>query len=177
MTSTDVIAQMNADMFGTPYPDHDNPAPDANGGPEIDIGRQPEPVAPQIEIKVETAEIMGPSKAYSISDLALFRALTGYRLGLFGVIVRAVDDEGKRVAIADRLFTTLAEEAFRVADMTRRNGRSPETDLTPGDVAETLPVIRRAAGAIGSRGLAAFDRLEAAAGELAGRPRAAVAET
>ncbi|WP_162939476.1 hypothetical protein [Neorhizobium sp. NCHU2750] len=118
---------------------------------------------------------------YSLSDLNLFSALTGYRLDMQREIWRAVDIEGRRTPIADRLFTTLAEEAFRLADRQRRGGLSayrhpasgrppagtsgnrtgPERHLTIDDLAMVLPSIRRAAATIGPRGVSAFERLEA----------------
>lgn len=99
---------------------------------------------------------------YSIEDLVLFRKLTGYRLDTRSPIWRAVDDDGNRVSTADRLFTTLAEEAFRFADRQRRLGGDARRDMTIDDLVLALPSIRRAANSIGSKGLIAFERLEAA---------------
>lgn len=123
----------------------------------------------------------------SPGDLDLFRALTGYRLDTRSSTWRAVNDEGQRVSIADRLFATLAEEAFRFADRQRRSGtlssprsgtrsgtrwRTPSDtpaddggspgDLTTDDLTLALVPIRRAAASIGARGLSAFERLERA---------------
>lgn len=109
---------------------------------------------------------------YSTADLLLFRTVTGYRLDTTSAIRRAVDDSGQRVPIADRLKTTLAEEAFRIADRNRRSAASPKSaaeqvrpergDLTIDDLVMTLPMIRRAAASIGARGLSAFEQLEQA---------------
>lgn len=99
---------------------------------------------------------------YSTSELILFRTLTGYRLDTQTPIWRAVDDNGNRVSTADRLFTTLAEEAFRFADRQRRLDGSAQRNLAIEDLALTLSAIRRAASSIGSRGLIAFERLETA---------------
>jgi hypothetical protein len=119
------------------------------------------------------APIAGPAASsasgYSTGDLALFKRLTGYNLDTRSAIWRAIDDEGNRVAIIDRLFTTLSEEAFRFADRQRRTGAFPDKDLTADTLALTLPPIRRAAAAVGSRGLSAFDRLEAAIAGLKDR--------
>jgi len=96
--------------------------------------------------------------AYSLNDLALFRSITGYKLDSRAPIWRAIDDQGNRVPIADRIFTTLAEEAFRLADRQHRSVQRP--DLTLDDLTMVLTSIRRAATQIGTRGLAAFERLE-----------------
>lgn len=96
--------------------------------------------------------------AYSLNDLALFRSITGYKLDSHAPIWRAIDDQGNRVPIADRIFTTLAEEAFRLAD--RQHRSAPRPDLTIDDLLMVLISIRRAAVLIGSRGMAAFERLE-----------------
>lgn len=97
---------------------------------------------------------------YSAADLALFHALTGYRLAVREAMCVVIDDEGKRVPFADRLFATLAEEAFRLADRHRRAGDFPEDDLTLGDLKDTLGPLQRVASGIGSRGVTAFRRLE-----------------
>jgi len=102
------------------------------------------------------------TSGYSTSELILFRTLTGYRLDTHTPIWRAVDDNGNRVSTADRLFTTLAEEAFRFADRQRRLDGSAQGNLAIEDLALTLSSIRRAASSIGSRGLIAFERLETA---------------
>lgn len=102
------------------------------------------------------------ASGYSIQDLVLFRALTGYRFETRTPIWRAVDNDGNRVPTSDRLFTTLAEEAFRFADRQRRLGGQTNADLTLDDLAMTLSSIRRAANAIGARGQIAFERLETA---------------
>ncbi len=98
---------------------------------------------------------------YSINDLLLFRTLTGYRLDTRAAIWRAVDSDGNRVSTTDRLFTTLTEEAFRLADRQRRPGEQDKQDLTIDDLVLTLSSIRRAANSIGTRGVIAFERLEA----------------
>ncbi len=99
-----------------------------------------------------------PKSAYSLNDLVLFRSITGYRLDNSAPIWRAVDDQGSRVPTTDRIFTTLAEEAFRLAD--RQHRSTPRPDLTIDDLMMVLISIRRAAVLIGSRGVAAFERLE-----------------
>lgn len=96
--------------------------------------------------------------AYSLNDLALFNSITGYRLDSRAPIWRAIDDQGNRVPIADRIFTTLAEEAFRLAD--RQHHCTPRPDLTIEDLMMVMTSIRRASVMIGSRGVAAFERLE-----------------
>lgn len=96
--------------------------------------------------------------AYSLNDLALFRRITGYKLDSCAPIWRAIDDRGSRVPVADRIFTTLAEEAFRLADRQRHSASRP--DLTIEDLMTVMISIRRAAIPIGSRGMAAFERLE-----------------
>lgn len=98
---------------------------------------------------------------YSTADLDLFSSLTGYRLDMRQAIWRAVDINGRRTPIADRLFTTLAEEAFRLANRQRRRCMTKARDLTIDDLAAVLPSIRRAAATIGLRGMSAFERLEA----------------
>jgi hypothetical protein len=103
---------------------------------------------------------------YSATDLALFRALTGYHLDIRTNMPRAMDDSGARSAAKDRLFTTLAEEAFKLADRERRMRTYPDGDLTVDDLAVSLTPVRRGAAAIGSRGLAAFETLEAALARL-----------
>ncbi|TNM65746.1 hypothetical protein [Aliirhizobium smilacinae] len=118
-----------------------------------------EGAAPRIALS-SMARAVSPASGYSVEDLRLFRALTGYRLDTHTPIWRAVDDNGNRASIADRLFTTLAEEAFRFADRQRNLGDRERKDLTVDDLAMTLPSIRRAATSIGSRGLSAFARLE-----------------
>ncbi len=118
-----------------------------------------EAVSPVIAVNAMAA---ASASGYSTSDLILFRTLTGYRLDTHAPIWRAVDDDGNRVSTADRLFTTLAEEAFRFADRQRRVSGSAQRDLAIEDLALTLSSIRRAASSIGSRGLTAFERLETA---------------
>ncbi|SFB04040.1 hypothetical protein SAMN03159496_01471 [Rhizobium sp. NFR07] len=103
---------------------------------------------------------------YSATDVALFRALTGYHLDIRTSMPRAMDDSGNRASARDRLFTTLAEEAFKLADRQRRMRSLPDGDLTADDLVLSLDPIRRAAAAIGSRGLAAFETLEAAVARL-----------
>jgi hypothetical protein len=121
------------------------------------------PSSSAIEDGAPVAGSAAPSASgYSTGDLALFKRLTGYTLDTRSAIWRAIDDEGNRVGIIDRLFTTLSEEAFRFADRQRRTGAFPDKDLTAETLALTLPPIRRAAAAVGSRGLSAFERLEAA---------------
>jgi hypothetical protein len=129
----------------------------------------PTPVAPVIKIAspaaLEDADIAQGS--YSPRDLWLFRTLTGYRLDMRKPIWHAVDDEGRRAAIKDRLFTTLAEEAFRLADRRRRSdagspGTTAYEDLTIDDLVQVLPSIRRAAASVGLRGASALQRLEQA---------------
>jgi hypothetical protein len=114
-------------------------------------GISPAPEAPAPEAK-------GP---YSVADLSLFQALTGYRLAARETIWVVVDEDGKRAPFADRLFTTLAEEAFRFADRRRQAGDFPDDDLTLGDLASALGPLQRIAAEIGSRGVSAFRRLEA----------------
>lgn len=160
---------------GHPRPDHESPetaspptldlasvdllAPDA-----VEASERPVEVAatpPRLSLNALTASATSGS-GYSIEDLKLFRFLTGYRLDTRAPIWRAVDDEGNRVPITDRLFTTLAEEAFRFADRQRQLSGHSRADLTIADLVLTLSSIRRAANSIGSRGLSAFERLEAA---------------
>ncbi len=154
--------------------------PDDEGGavapsPAFDISSR-DPAAPEgIELPGTREDAASPrialssmatsaasASGYSIEDLALFRMLTGYRLDTRTPIWRAVDSEGNRVSAADRLFTTLAEEAFRFADRQRRLGGQEQRDLTIDDLVLTLSSIRRAANSIGSRGQIAFERLETA---------------
>ncbi len=111
---------------------------------------------------VQLSTIASVEKSYSDADFALFQALTGYRLAALDTMWVVVDDDGKRAPFADRLFTTLAEEAFRFADRRRRAGTSPDDDLTLGDLLATLGPLQRVASEIGSRGVIAFQRLEAA---------------
>jgi len=123
-----------------------------------------EPVQPSIDISEAAALPYATAEAdrpYSDADLALFHELTGYRLMALETIWVVVDDEGKRAPFADRLFTTLAEEAFRFADRRRRSGSFPNEDLTLDDLMGALGPLQRIAAEIGSRGVSAFRRLEA----------------
>jgi hypothetical protein len=102
----------------------------------------------------------GPDQPYSDGDLAFFHRLTGYRLASRGTLWVVVDDEGNRAAVMDRIFTTLAEEAFRLADRSRRAIQVPPDDLTTDHLVGVLGLVQRAAATIGSRGTQAFNRLE-----------------
>ncbi len=162
------------------------PASQAPAGPDPSAGdpsREPVADGEQMDAIADapaaTAAPLAASCGYSATDLRLFRTLTGYHLDTRSAVLRAIDDKGQRASIIDRLFTTLAEEAFRFADRQRRTGMLPDGDLTPADLASALAPIRRAAAAVGSRGLGAFERLEAAIARLADaqiRPDADAAE-
>ncbi|MBW6421159.1 hypothetical protein KX729_06865 [Rhizobium sp. XQZ8] len=112
--------------------------------------------APEVRISAMEAE-----KPYSEADLALFHELTGYRLAMLDTMWIVVDDDGKRAAFADRLFTALVEEAFRFADRRRRAGEAPRHDLTMEDLATALDPLQRVTSQIGWRGINAFRRFEA----------------
>lgn len=115
----------------------------------------------QIPAEPETASEPMPARVYSIGDLMLFERLTGYRLVAQRQLWRSVDKEGNRSMAGDRLFTVLAEEAFQLADRQRRNGPSPQADLTVQDIAIALKPMRAIAAHLGERGIQACDRMEA----------------
>lgn len=102
-----------------------------------------------------------PDRPYSIADLLLFERLTGYRLVARRQLWRSVDRDGNRSMAGDRLFTVLAEEAFRLADRQRRSGRQPHADLTVSDISVALGAMRTIASHLGERGMEATHRLEA----------------
>jgi hypothetical protein len=152
------IAELSSFSFSRATADSDDTqAGDTAAGPIIEIGTLTTDTAP---IVVSGAGENLPVRFYTIGDLALFERLTGYRLVMQGRVLRAVDQAGNRATADDRLFTVLAEEAFQLADRQRRSGSTPDADLTVDDLAGTFGSIRRAAAAIGARGLLAFERLE-----------------
>jgi hypothetical protein len=126
----------------------------------------PAPLPVPAPITGEAENSAPPGHGYSATDAALFRSLTGYHLDARARLPRAMDDAGNRASIPDRLFTTLAEETFKLADRQRRLGACADRDLTIDDLAASLASVRRAAAAIGSRGLIAFETLEAAMARL-----------
>jgi hypothetical protein len=163
----------------TDMPDADQTADEgAVASPSFDLSEVDLLAERPAEVLAESADIVppppdfsadvlrSPARGYSATDLVLFKALTGYNLDTRASMPRAIDDGGNRARIMDRLFTTLAEEAFGLADRRRRTGSCPNGDLTVEDLSVTLGPMRRVAAAIGSRGLIAFDTLEAAVTRL-----------
>ncbi|MGI2033108.1 hypothetical protein ACRQ1B_12040 [Rhizobium panacihumi] len=134
--------------------------PDENGAGQDIPAVLGEPDRP-MPAEPETASEPMPTRVYSIGDLMLFERLTGYRLVAQRQLWRSVDKEGNRSMAGDRLFTVLAEEAFQLADRQRRNGPSPQADLTVQDIAIALKPMRAIAAHLGERGIQACDRMEA----------------
>jgi hypothetical protein len=152
LSQIDLLAETQ--IFGAP----------AEASPSIPPS--PPALLPVSILSPSMAEASASASRYSATDVALFRALTGYHLDVRTSMPRAMDDSGNRASTKDRLFTTLAEEAFRLADRQRHLSTRPDGDLTIDDLAISLTPMRRAAAAIGSRGLAAFETLEAAVARL-----------
>lgn len=160
LSHIDLLAETQ--IFGDPVDDSPSvPSPAAHPSPPL-----PPPAPTPIPSPFVGAASPASANLYSATDVALFRALTGYHLDIRTSMPRAMDDSGNRASARDRLFTTLAEEAFKLADRQRRMRSLPDGDLTADDLVLSLDPIRRAAAAIGSRGLTAFETLEAAVARL-----------
>jgi hypothetical protein len=156
LSQIDLLAETQ--IFGDP----------TEGGPSA-TATSPAPPSPVSVLSPFMAAASPPSSSanrYSATDVALFRALTGYHLDVRSSMPRAIDDSGNRASVRDRLFTTLAEEVFKLADRQRHMSSRPEGDLTVDDLTISLAPVRRGAAAIGARGLAAFETLEAALAQL-----------